>query len=90
LTEIRSLLATKLAKCYVTALEPGESLKTNLALNGAQDRIETIEQDASDKVDKLRFTANIDALSRINRRRPKHHNDQQSLRSITFMAGKGP
>ena len=30
-----------------------------------EDRIEIIEQDASDKVDKLRFTTNIDALSRI-------------------------
>ncbi len=50
-------------------LEPGESavqsLKTNLALNGVQDRAENIEQGASDKVDKLRFTTNIDALNRI-------------------------
>jgi hypothetical protein len=72
LTDIRSLLAAKLATCCVTALEHGESLKTNLALNGEQDRLETVEQDASDKVDELRFTTNIDALSRISRRRPKH------------------
>jgi hypothetical protein len=65
LAEIRSLLAAKLAKCYVTALEPGETPQTNLALNGVQDRLETIEEDASDKVDKLRFTTNIEALSRI-------------------------
>jgi hypothetical protein len=32
---------------------------------GVQDRVENMEQDASDKVDKLRFATNIDALNRI-------------------------
>jgi hypothetical protein len=42
-----------------------QSLKTNFALNDMEDRVEIIEEDASDKVDKLRYTTNIDALSRI-------------------------
>jgi len=39
--------------------------QTNLALNGVQDRVEIIEQGGSEKVDKLRFTMNLDALNRI-------------------------
>lgn len=64
-----SLLAAKLARSDVIALEPCnsavQSLKTNLALNKVEDRVEIIEQGASDKVDMLRFTTHIDALNRV-------------------------
>jgi FkbM family methyltransferase len=64
-----SLLAAKLAKGNVIALEPCkaavQSLKLNLALNGVEDRVEIIEKGASDKVGALRFTMDIDALNRV-------------------------
>jgi hypothetical protein len=69
LTEIHSLLAAKWGKCYLDQLS---RLKTNFALNDMEDHVEIIEQDASDKVDKLRFTTNIDALSRIVTDDPQH------------------
>jgi FkbM family methyltransferase len=64
-----SLLAAKLAKCNVIAVEPCkstvQSLKTNLTLNGVYDRVEIIEQGASNRVGTLRFTTNLDALNQI-------------------------
>lgn len=67
-----SLLAAKLAKSNVIALEPCQaavqSLKSNLVLNGVADRVEIIEKGASDKIGALRFTANIDALNRVTDR----------------------
>lgn len=64
-----SVLAAKLARSNVIAVEPCksavQSLRTNLALNGVEDRVEIIEMGASDKVDTLRFTTNIDALNRV-------------------------
>lgn len=64
-----SLLAAKLAKCRVIAIEPGEAaaqmLRTNLALNGVLNQVEVIEVGASNKQDTLRFTTHKDALNRI-------------------------
>jgi FkbM family methyltransferase len=64
-----SLLAAKLVKCNVIAVEPCkstvQSLKTNLTLNGVHDRVEIIEQGASNRVGTLRFTTNLDALNQI-------------------------
>ena len=42
-----------------------QSLKTNLTLNGVHDRVEIIEQGASNRVGILRFTTNLDALNQI-------------------------
>ena len=64
-----SLLAAKLARSDVIALEPCNSavqaLRTNLALNAVENRVEIIEQGASNKVDTLSFTTNMDALNRV-------------------------
>ena len=53
LSDRNPFTAAKLAKCYVISLEPGElavqSRKTNLALNGADGRVEIIEQGASER-----------------------------------------
>jgi FkbM family methyltransferase len=89
-----SLLAAKLAKCNVVALEPCKSavqaFKTNLTLNGVHDRVEIIEQGASNRIDTLRFTTNLDALNRITTTDGPNTVDIRVAPLDDFLAHKAP